>query len=210
MTGPGIVAWLAGEVFDLSLGEALGRVMRRRAEGARHILQEELSRAQINVADAADKDEAAAMVFEYTEAARQGAARRNLRMLAQIMAGQLVTPPIYANDFLRWSRIVADLSREEIIVIAAFHREFEDPPPSHPERTIFRRVADSLTKSSVVRSGDDLEAVVQGLSRTGLFIQQSGATGGAMAGGTIYVPSPRLSDLMKLVNIEEVLGEPDR
>jgi hypothetical protein len=212
MVGEVIASWLANEVLSESFGETIRRLMERRARAAREILQDELSRAKINSADAMDKDEAAAMVFGYAEAAKQGAARRNLRMLAQIMAGLLsATPPIFANEFLRWSRILADLTHDEIIVLATMHEEFLKPPhdgaPTVNAWNIFGIIAQNLTEKRIIATGEELETILQGLVRTGLVIQQSGATGGAVVGGTIYVPSSRLTELVALIRMDEILSE---
>jgi hypothetical protein len=208
MSGTGIVAWLAGEVFDLSLGEAVGRLLQSRAAAARDILQDELSRAAIGIADAADKDEAAAMVFEYTEAARQGAARRNLRMLAQILAGALVTAPIYASEFLRWSRILADLTREEIIVLAKLHEVHSMPTMTVGDTKQFQEIDAKmlldLQAVGVAQSKLEMSMHLGALQRTGLVILHSGY------GGSWYVPTPRLDALLALTRLEAVMAEPAR
>jgi hypothetical protein len=214
--GESLVAWLGGEVFSLGLGEAVRHLIEKRAAAAREILQEELSRADISPIEAMDRDEAAAMVFGYAEAARQGAGRRNLRMLAQILAGAIAAPPVYASEFLRWSRILADLTTEEIIVLAECHRAFKaltannELAPNVAAWNIFKSMAADFKSRHVIGDAAELETIFQALVRTGLVIQQSGATGGALAGGTIYTPSDRLDRLIALIRIDDVLAEIDR
>jgi hypothetical protein len=183
--------------------------MGRRAQAARDILQEQLARAEINIADAADKDEAAAMVFEYAEAARQGSARRNLRMLAQIIAGELATPPIFASEYLRWSHILADLSRQEIIALAKLHQVHQMPDyfvgDQKQWNEIEARVLLDLQQQGVVSTKIELHSILGALQRTGLVVYSAGGFGGAW-----HLPSPRLDALLKLVDIEAALAEPDR
>lgn len=205
-----IAYWLAGEVFDISLGEAFGRLLQRRAAVARDILQEELARADIGVADAADRDEAAAMVFEYTEASRQGAARRNLRMLAQVLAGSLATPPIYASEFLRWSRILSDLTAEEIIYLARLHQAYQMPEFDRSDgkkeySALSKYLQARLISEGVARDGAEVSGILGALQRTGLVFYSAGGFGGAW-----HKPTRRLSDLLQLIRIEEVISEPLR
>jgi hypothetical protein len=199
-----IGGWLSGEVFDLSLGEAWRHVLKRRAEAARHILQDELAHAEINIADTMDKDEAASMVFGYVESARLGTARRNLRMLARILAGSLKSPPIYAGEFLRWSRVLADLSYEEMIVLAKYHQAFQHQPEKDSQFEIFRAVYGELSKQGVFSDEDEMRSVLGALQRTGLILFQPGWDNG------IYLVSPQLIKLMTLVDMDKVLAEPDR
>jgi hypothetical protein len=200
----GLIAWLSGEVFDLGLGEAVRKVMENRVASAKEILQDELARAEIGIADAADRDEAAAMVFDYAEAARQGAARRNLRLLAQIMAGALVTPPIYASEFLRWSRMLADLTREELIVLAEWYAAFQHPTAKNNLASIFPAVRGKLLVKRIISEDEELTSILQALGRTGLIVQKSAV------GTDIYFTTPRLEHLMRMVRMEEILAEPER
>src|SRR5687767_13911055 len=80
--------------------EALARVMRRREGNAREILRTELAAGRIDIAIAMSEDEAAAILFRYIRAAQEGAARRNLRLLAQVIRGQLVLGTLVADRFL--------------------------------------------------------------------------------------------------------------
>jgi hypothetical protein len=178
--------------------------MEGRAHTAREILQDELSHGDISISDTADQDEAAAMVFEYTEAARRGAARRNLRLLAQIMAGQLVTLPIYASDFLRWSRILTDLTREELIVLAEWYKAFQHPTAASQPAGIFHAIAGHLKVDRIIARDEELTSILQALGRTGLIIQNSSF------GNLDYSPSPKLDQLMRLVQMDKVLAEPER
>jgi hypothetical protein len=208
MTDP-LVSWLAHEVFNVGWSATLRQLMQKRSETARDILQTQLSKADISIADASDKDEAVAMVFEYIEAARQGAGRRNLRMLAEIMAGKLATPPIYASEFLRWSRLLADLSPEEIIALARLHVAWSDDRwrkadgNKDPHRVAVH-LQEVLVKEGAARNIADVYSILGALQRTGLVVYSASAFHSA------HVPTPRLDELLQLITIEEVIAEPDR
>jgi hypothetical protein len=208
-SGSTVVGWLVGEVFDLGIGEAIHRVIKQRVLVARKILQDQLATGESNITDAADKDEAAAMVFEYIEASRIGCARFNLRMLAQIMAGELATPPVYASNFLRWSHILADLSREEIIVLANLHKVHHAvSDPTNYEDSINKINANLLRdmqQKSIVSTQFELYSILAALQRTGLVIYSAGGFGGGW-----YFPTPRLDELLGIVNVEQVISETNR
>jgi hypothetical protein len=200
-----IIVWLTHEIFD----KAVEHMVKRRAEAARGILQDQLSRAEINIADATDRDEAAAMIFSYTEAAKQGSARRNLRMLAQILAGALATPPIYADEFLRWTRILADLSREEIIILAKFHANHNNPILRDDKGMDYNATRDrlqtELMAQGIITDRMELDSILGALLRTGLVLYSAGGFGGAW-----HLPTPKLDKLVKLANFDAALSEPDR
>ncbi|MDR3526902.1 MAG: hypothetical protein P4L57_06445 [Rhizomicrobium sp.] len=204
-----IVGWIGNEVLDAAWSEAMRRIMKCRAETSRNMLLEELERGTALMMDIEDEDEAAAMVFEYANAAEHGAARRNLRMLAQILVGALVTPPIYASEFLRWSRIIADLTREEIIVLAHFYRANKEPgfmDTKLPDyRGLQKRVLLELQRLGVMDKIIDLTSTLGALERTGLVVYSVAGFGGAY-----HRITPKLEKLMALIRIEDVLAEPNR
>lgn len=145
-------------------------------------------------------------IFDYAEAARKGTARRNLRMMAQVLAGKLITPPIYADEFTQWSRVLSELTQEEIIVMATYYKSLADAPGQDGTK-ILRALANTTAElmiKKLCRSEDDVRAILQSLGRYGLFLQQS------TFGGINYMCTHRMSELMKLIRIEAVLAEPER
>jgi hypothetical protein len=194
-----LVPWLAGEVFDLALSDAWRRLMERRATTARRILIEELERGNARLEDVSDRDEAAAMVFEYAEAAKRGAARRNLRLIAQVMANSLKqTPPVYADDFLRWATLLASLSREEISLAATMLRLWSHPlAKSSVSGTTLAVKAELIGSGKLFPNESEFDATAFALSRTGLVIPVSGY------GGTHHQPTKRLEILANMARLEE-------
>jgi hypothetical protein len=132
MIGSQLAAWFGRELLPKAFEGFARSLMARRAEIARAILLDEIARCDATVGDIDDVDEAAAIAFEYLDATRRGAARQNLRLLAQIAAHEVTAQPIYADDFLHWSRILADLSYEELVTLAKFHAIPNEPrKPGH-------------------------------------------------------------------------------
>jgi hypothetical protein len=193
-----LVTWLVGEVFDAALSETWQALLNRRAQTARKILTEELQRGNAHLVDIADRDEAAAMVFEYAEAAKRGAARRNLRLIAQVLTNQVAqSPPLYADEFLRWASLLASLSREEIILASTMLRLWSHPMARSSVEGTTLAVKDELVGlTKTFPKDNEYEATAFALSRTGLIIPVSGY------GGTHHEPTKRLENLARMANLE--------
>lgn len=127
-TLPEIIGAFISDAFELTgshggsvAGLAIGRFFRRRAEQARDILFEELSLVNISEAQAASEDDAIAVIVRYLRAAREGAARLNLRLLAKAIAGRLQSGRLVADEFLQYAEALASLSRDEIVLIGTMY-----------------------------------------------------------------------------------------
>jgi hypothetical protein len=199
-----IGTWLGHEVFDVALSDAVRKVLSRRADVAKQLLLEELERGTVQIEEVADKDEAAAMVFEYARAAQHGAARRNLRMLAQVLVSGLQAPPIYADEFLRWSRILADLSREEIILAATLHSHYEGVPSRVNPKAFAGAQTELVGTGLVFSTEEEMQACATSLTRTGLVVMNS------VLGGDAPAPTSRLNALMAIIRIADILADGER
>jgi len=208
-----LLEFVGPSVVEEVLSITLDKLMKRRAKVAREILIDELSRGDARIEDVGDKDEAAAMVFEYASAAQHGAGRRNLRLLAQVFAGMLKqAPPLYADEFMRWSRILADLSREEIILLGALHRHWSHPGARATvdgaevdvEGVIKGAKAELAGDGKIFASEEEFDLTAAALIRTGLVILMSGYDGAFFPKTT-----SRLDSLLRIARIEDVLSEPD-
>lgn len=100
----------------------LGQLLRGRAEAAREILLDEFRKGKKTSNDLS-QEEAAAIILRYFRAAQEGAARRNLKLLASLIVGLKADKGFYANEFLTWSDILATLRQEEIVILAVAHRQ---------------------------------------------------------------------------------------
>jgi hypothetical protein len=107
------------------LGTTLGALLGKRLEAARKIFLEEVRDAKRPVKDVHEQDEVVSVVYRYLDAARQGAARLNLRLLAKVARGQYEREGLYASEFLRYADMIASLRREEVIFLATLHRVFK-------------------------------------------------------------------------------------
>jgi hypothetical protein len=127
-------------------------------------------------------------------------------MMAQVLAGKLRTSPIYADEFTKWSRILSELTQEEIIVMATYYSAQESDPTQDGTKMprALAATAAEMKQRRLCESEDDVRAILQSLGRYGLFLQ------GSAYGGIVYSCTSRLAELMKLIHIDAVLAEPER
>jgi hypothetical protein len=218
-TLPEIIGALVSDAFELTgthggsvAGAAVGRWFRRRAEQARDILFEELRRANIGDAQAASEDDAIAVIVRYLRAAREGAARLNLRLFAKAIAGKLRAGALVADEFLQYAEAFGSLSRDEIIVIGTMYKLWSDHQPVPTPNPSEAANIWSKTVKQLTTSGMSTELVVMAAARaqrSGLIYGLSTTTatlhGTAFAGNTVYRISPLLLDLGKTVDFEDAL-----
>ena len=66
-----------------------------------------------------ENEELQAIVARYLRVAQEGAARRNLELMAQVIAGMAEQESVEADAFLKHSNILADLSKDEIRLLSS-------------------------------------------------------------------------------------------
>ncbi len=182
--GASVLATILGIDPKVAIGPVLGGAIRKlvehRQQVALDILLEEMATGQINPADVPPKS-LAAPVYRYIRAAREGAARLNLRLLARLIAGQASKHDLIADEFLYHADIIASLRREEIVLIATMYRHRQAPdllcfePIERVTPARERTIAELVP--SVFPTYDAYQATCQAISRTGLLILASGFGG---------------------------------
>jgi hypothetical protein len=193
-------AWI--KLVPKIVEKAIGLHMKRRAKMASEILLDELSRGSALIQDVADADEAVAMIFEYSFAAQRGAARRNLRLLAQVFVGLLKqTPPLYADEFLRWSSVLADLSCEEIILLATLHKHWDaNRDEQNANRPFDAAKAELVGKGKTFSTSEEMHSTAAALVRTGFLM--------LLPGFEAYPKTTsKLDVLLSMARIDDVLAE---
>jgi hypothetical protein len=218
-TLPDIIGALITDTFELTglhggsvAGLAIGRYFRRRAEQARDILFEELRHANIGDAQVASEDDKIAVIVRYLRAAREGAARLNLRLLAKVIAGQIQLGHLVADEFLQYAEALASLSRDEIVIIGTMYRLWSAHTMSASANP---RTAANLWEEAVEElkcRGMSAEVIITTAARaqrSGLIYALSAPTGvlhgTEFASNTVYRVSSQLLDLGTTVDFEDVL-----
>ena len=211
--GGGVAAdILQGLVKDLPLGNTLAALtgavlddlLKDRAQKARTIFIEEIAKAERPFTDVHEADEFAAILYRYLDAARQGAARLNLRLMAKIAKGQLEEEAPKADEFLRYSNMIATVTREEIVYLATLHRHFAAAHGKDGIR-VYQAVIDELTGRDRSRS-EEVQVTAAAVLRTGLVVPM--AFGGIGISTSFSCrPAPLLTRLISLADFEEALRE---
>lgn len=94
-----------------------------RLEAARDIVLEELDAKQVLVLEACSEQNRLSVLYTYMRAARDGCARVNLRLMAKAIAGLLRRRELSGPVYNGYVRMLQNLSRRQILVIGALHRQ---------------------------------------------------------------------------------------
>lgn len=159
-------ASLAGPGFSA----AIRTLLDRRQQIAFDILLEEIASGNVNRADV-PAESLAAPVYRYLRAAREGSARLNLRLLAQVISGKASTQTLIADEFLYLADTIASLRREEIILIATMQRLAENVSVEDPASRILKIWNKTVLELAPIFGTEaHVAAVAQSASRTGLVL----------------------------------------
>jgi hypothetical protein len=198
----GVSTIAGGSIAGFFVSETLSHLLRRIAESAREILLEELRSGEAQLPPA-QIDEGIAIIYRYFRAAQEGAARLNLRLMAQTIAGQASLSALSASDFLRDADVLASLRRQEIFLLAKLHHAWSSDWLKRNEPSMQCKVALEWATCQLVpnifRSGDEIEAVAGGLVRTGLVKVMPAI------GNSTYMPTLLLDKLVAMAPIEAAI-----
>lgn len=188
------------------LEDVTKRLIDRRIAQAREILLDEIRRGEKHISQAGSDDEFAAILFRYQRAAIEGTARLNLRLLAAVAAGQGARTGFAADEFLAWADVLATLRREELILVAALWRiERGDATkvmgPTAVSDPIWTQLEAQLIPDPFLTS-EEVTAAASACTRTGLVA----TVGGGWDQAVTFTTTPRLTKLLELAPIEDVLG----
>lgn len=183
---------------------AIQQVFKRRLDRAREILLEEMKTGDKDLTDAAELEEVAATIYRYGRAAQEGAARLNLRLLAQVIAGQHYAGVLKADEFLYYADILSSLTMEEIIFLGCLIKHLKirigggDKDSDKAAWTATRDVEGELVPS-VFKTKEDFDACCASLLRTGLLAVGSGF------GALVYKGTTLLEKMEQWASFEEAL-----
>lgn len=185
-------------------GSVLKKLLEKRAAAARDILIDRLAKGKEKLKDLPE-DDAAAIIYRYMRAAEEGAARLNLKLLADVIAGQDAKPGFYANDFLLWADILSGLRREEILLLGIMHREARaiNYKLEGDEKPKFWHHCKTKLELERGIPTAEIDRIGGALLRTGLLDFLSGLYGGGQA----FLPSTRLQKLAEMADLESYYME---
>lgn len=195
--------------------EAIGKglfahLQRDRLEKARHILVRRLAKGEYW---AITDDDAAAALFTYLRAAEEGAARRNLEVIADLLATGAAEPTFAPNEFRAQARQLADLSRDEALALATLIRAHFNPATAYPDKADNSRGGFNPWELASYRIGeagipptfksrDEFWEACSGLVRTGWVKPVTGPAVGSIA----YGPTGGLAKIARLVDLDAAIA----
>jgi hypothetical protein len=110
-------------VFGQALADGFSQFLKDRSETAKKILLEELSSGD-RLASDVSPTAFYGLLFQYLNAVKLGAAKRNLRMMAEIIReGSIIPIPFQPDEVASCAKIVAVLTNEEIILLAELKKQ---------------------------------------------------------------------------------------
>jgi hypothetical protein len=173
-----------------TLGLAVKRALERRRRTAIDLLIEEVAKGKTEGIEFTneDADELVQMLLRFSSAVDAGAARQNLRLLAQVIFGLKRNKKFEYDKFSKWANILQTLTRNEILFLGAAYHIMNETPDE-----FWKKIRENLSSNF---SSDECNEVAAALTRTGLILP--GSAFGALA----YIASPALKELGQLAEIE--------
>lgn len=201
--GAGALAIMAEKAAEVVIPEALRGFLERRRRAATELLIEELRIAEVDPETAASRDDVLAMFVKFYQAMSQGAAFRNLRVIAKVLAGKAANAATTTDDFIMWADSIGGMLHEEVVFLATLIKHYErqaqlakkDEAPNINEamknaRNELRGVGKLFPDTPTY------DGVGSALLRTGFVIPVSAW------GGVTFAPSPRALKLAQMVRLD--------
>lgn len=204
------ISSIVSGALDLAIKREVRKLVERRAVEVQRLLIEELRTARINPQDVEKQEGIVAMCVATYTAMVQGAAFRNLRLIAKVLAHKAADPDDRGDDFLAWVDAIASLSQVEAIFLATLHDmseevlKLKEPPDKQHAVMIGETKRKLVGATKIIKSEVEFQALCSALTRTGFVILVSGY------GSLTVAPAPRLSALARMANLQEWADSQDR
>jgi hypothetical protein len=198
------VASCLGVPFANFVGKAMEALYEQRMEAAREILLGDLRKGTAKLSDPKRVvDELVPVLHRYLRAAEEGTARSNLRLLSRIIAGQVQSDTLAANEFLAWSDVLAGLRPHEIRVLAGI-QQFIDASGedwSWETSNVSTAILREKTAACSQCTAEEIDSALASLTRTGLLIPLSAWN------GIVYRPSKLYEAFREFASFEGLEAE---
>jgi hypothetical protein len=184
----------------------LNSLIENRREVARKIAISEISRCGRSKLDVINSDEFVPIVFRYGRAAIEGTASHNLKLMAKLMRGQIVTESVFASEFLEFADVISTLKLREIAYLSKLvqlYQKGETIDDYDLDQSVAIQLNRDLLGSSHFKDQRSIKSAEASLLRTSFIYIANQIIGS----GDIYAPTEELERLAQLVNLQEMLGE---
>ncbi len=193
-----------------TVGHLFSAYQANREQAGREILMKRLEEAEVDAYEVASQDELIGVVYSYMLCASKGAARINLDLLAQAIAGEMKGDGIYPDKFHKYINILSSLTRDEILVIGTYiscynkvsmeikkAREGNLNYPNNIKHGAWNRMIYELSPSTFP-TREHVEVICGSLIRTGLTTALPPAIGNPMSHGFTVL----LDEISSLIDFE--------
>jgi len=173
------------------LERAVNAAYEKRLAAAREVLIEAIKQEGIeNVQfEEGDVDDLVQMMMRFAKAAEEGAARQNLKLLAQVIFGLKRNRAFEFDKFQACANVLETLTRDEILFLGGMYKFYTDNPGSADYRAFLASLAGTFEEPYA-------ESLAAALSRTGMLLPASAW------GSTNYAPTARLFEVCELARIQ--------
>jgi hypothetical protein len=140
------------------------------------------------------------IIYRFSKAVADGAARENLRLLAQVIAGLKKNKALEVDKFRKWANILEQLTRDELMVIGkavSIKRRISAEGAASNRNEFATRLRSELINSRYAPT--EIDRLCASLVRTALLLAASG-----YGGGMLPLPTPWLDELGTLADVEGV------
>ncbi len=182
--------------------EIIKRVLRHRRRMAFDLLLGELRRGTTTADRLGLENDVVSVLLRYQRAADEGAARLNLRLMAQVIAGSAFTGTLRADEFLTYADMLAALRREEVVLMATMHRiQRRHGAGGTPVNILWGHLMDEVVPS-LFKDERDLRATAMACLRTGLIMDMN-----TIDDMGLYTTSPLFQRLTEIASFEAALRD---
>jgi hypothetical protein len=141
-------------------------------------------------------------ILRFQDASIKGMARRNMRLMAQIIAGRVAASDLRADDFLDYLDRLSRLSREEILLLGYILKAHKDLKPDNGKLegyTLWDHLIAHHTGNEIFPDADTIEATAWGLGQSGFLWQRADVDNIGK-----FIPTPLLWKIAMECDIESV------
>ncbi|ULR44044.1 hypothetical protein [Rhizobium sp. K102] len=198
-------AAFAGDLISLLVpgGGVFGKLadgyLAKRRQEAIDICLGELSRGKEDYVEA-DMEPFVVILLRYSKSVADGASRKNLRVLAQVIAGLKRNKTLSGDLFQRWAGILEHMTRDELMLIGqaiTIERSFASDAQGL-NQNFWNVLTEKMIEGNY--SKEELSALGASVSRYGLLVPVTAWD------GIFYLPSLWLADLSRLVDATTMMG----
>jgi hypothetical protein len=192
--------------FNIPGGNSLSKLgdayLQKKRKEAADILIEEIAKGSPEPIDftESEAEPLIEIIYRFSKAVSDGAARENLRLLAQVIVGLKKNKALDPDKFRKWANTLEQLTRDELIVLGkavAIRRKIVAAGPGTPN-DFWQTLKSELEAGRY--PADEIDPLCASVSRYGLLVPVSAW------GGMVYLPTPWLEELGALADVEAIIA----